>query len=105
MIEEVDTEEGSNRCKEGCRDEIQQPLGNDQKLERMEGFRPAPLEILNHVKINVGAETPISTVKGIVGTSSLEISFSKAELRKAEEKMTQAFITFHHKLRLLKGYW
>lgn len=68
-------------------------------------FRPAPLEVLNHVKINVQPETPISTVKGCLMSSNSELSFSKAELNKAEKRMTRAFIEFYKKLRLLKSYW
>ncbi|KAK9272573.1 hypothetical protein L1049_002947 [Liquidambar formosana] len=68
------------------------------------GFRPATLEILNHVKINVTAETPVSTLKGILMCSNFDLLFSKEELRKAEQLMKQAFIEFYQKLRLLKGY-
>lgn len=78
-----------------------------QKHERKGGrIGPAPLEILNdHVAINVEPETPISTVKGILRTLNFETSSSKAELRKAEAQMKRAFLTFHHKLLLLKSYW
>ena len=68
-------------------------------------FRPASLKILNHVKISVKPETPVSTLKGILMISKSNLSFSKKELRKAEERMTQAFIEFYKKLRTLKGYW
>lgn len=68
-------------------------------------FRPAPLEVLDHVKINVEPETPISTVKGILMSSNSDLSFSKAELKKAEERMTKAFVEFYQRLRLLKSYW
>ncbi|GMY13726.1 phosphate transporter PHO1 homolog 9 [Fagus crenata] len=67
-------------------------------------FRPASLKILNHVKISVTPETPVSTLKGILMISKSNLSFSKKELRKAEEQMTQAFIEFYKKLRTLKGY-
>ncbi|XP_031396311.1 phosphate transporter PHO1 homolog 9-like isoform X2 [Punica granatum] len=66
--------------------------------------RLAPLEILDHVKINVAADTPVSTLKGILMISDSDLSFSKAELRKAEERMTRAFAVFYRKLRLLKSY-
>lgn len=64
--------------------------------------RPASLEILDHVKINVAPDTPISKLKGILTCSS---SFSKDQLKKSEELMVQAFVEFYHKLRLLKSYW
>lgn len=106
MIKEVDSEERSSRTsKQDGQDEFRQPSEKDQEGICVRSFRPPPLEILNHVKINVEAETPISTLKGILGISSSEISCNKAELRTAEEKMTKAFVSFHHKLRLLKSYW
>lgn len=71
----------------------------------IKGFRPASLDILNHVKINVTPETPVSTLKGILMSSNSDFSFSRKELRKAEQQMTQAFIEYYQKLRLLKSYW
>ncbi|OIS99169.1 PREDICTED: phosphate transporter PHO1 homolog 9-like [Nicotiana attenuata] len=68
------------------------------------GFRPAPLEILDYVKINVEPETPLSTLRNCCMTSTSELSFSKEELRKAEEQMRKAFVEFYQKLRLLKSY-
>lgn len=68
-------------------------------------FRPAPLEILDHVKINVDPDTPVSTLRNIIKSSLSDLSFSKEELRKAEEKLRRAFIEFYQKLWLLKSYW
>ncbi|GMP28808.1 hypothetical protein CsSME_00004200 [Camellia sinensis var. sinensis] len=67
-------------------------------------FRPTSLEVLNCVKINIAPETPVSTLKNIIMSSKSDLSFSKQELRKVEEKMRQAFIEFYQKLRLLKSY-
>ncbi|KAK6280059.1 hypothetical protein POUND7_020326 [Theobroma cacao] len=83
--------------------------GNDrEKLNgaeaNIQGFRPAPLDVLDHVKINCQPETPISTLKGVIKSSKLNLSFSRQELRKREEKITQAFVEFYRKLRLLKTY-
>ena len=64
----------------------------------------ASLEVLDHVKINIEPETPISTLK-IILTSSYDLSFTKEELRKAHDLMTKAFIQFHKNLRVLKSYW
>ncbi|CAK7322956.1 unnamed protein product [Dovyalis caffra] len=72
--------------------------------QNMEAFRPASLEVLDHVKINVEPETPVSTVKNIISSSKLDLSYSKEELRKAEQLMTQAFVEFYRKLRFLKSY-
>lgn len=71
----------------------------------IEGFRPASLEILDHVKINVTTpETPVSTIKGLLLSSKSDHQFSKKELRKAEEQLGTALKEFYHKLRLLKSY-
>ncbi|VVA20084.1 PREDICTED: phosphate transporter PHO1 [Prunus dulcis] len=70
----------------------------------IKGFKPPSLEILDHIKINVTPETPVSTVKGILKSSKPDLSFSKKELRKAEEQMTEAFNEFYQKLRLIKSY-
>ena len=54
----------------------------------VEGFRPASLEILDHVKINMTTpETAMSTIKGLLPSSKSDPSFSKKELRKAEEQI------------------
>lgn len=75
-----------------------------QPPKTYEGYRPAPLEVLDHVKINVDAETPVSTLRKAIGSSTLELSFSKDELRRAEEKLRKAFVEFYQHLRLLKRY-
>ncbi|CAA3021115.1 phosphate transporter PHO1 homolog 3-like [Olea europaea subsp. europaea] len=80
---------------------------NDQKYNpnRIRTTRPAPLEILNHVKFNTAQETPRSTIKGFLNLpNQTDLKFSKANLKKAEEQLKKAFIEFYHKLRLLKSY-
>lgn len=68
-------------------------------------FRPASLETLDHVKINMTTpETPLSTIKGLLSSSKSDQSFSKKELRKAEEQISIALKEFYNKLRLLKSY-
>ncbi|XP_042060255.1 phosphate transporter PHO1 homolog 9-like isoform X2 [Salvia splendens] len=76
----------------------------EEKTKILEGLRPARLQVLEHVKINVDPDTPVSTLKNVVMSSKLELSFSKDELRRAEKKMRKAFIEFHQQLRLLKSY-
>ncbi|KAL5807813.1 hypothetical protein ACOSQ3_028504 [Xanthoceras sorbifolium] len=70
----------------------------------IKGFRPASLEILDHVKIKIEPETPVSTLKGVLSGSISDMTFTKRELQKAEELMTRAFVEFYQKLRLLKSY-
>ncbi|KAK8644345.1 hypothetical protein V6N13_123654 [Hibiscus sabdariffa] len=85
-------------------------MSNDGILEEeMKGaddrhFRPASLDVLDHVKINVELETPIATLRSVIKSSKSGLSFSRQELRTAEEKISQAFIEFYRKLRLLKSY-
>ncbi|KAL5095866.1 hypothetical protein RYX36_000193 [Vicia faba] len=71
----------------------------------IQGFRPAPLEVLDHVKINVNTpETPVSTIKGLLLSSKTDQAFNKKELKKADLLLSQALKEFYHKLRLLKKY-
>ncbi|MCD7447328.1 hypothetical protein HAX54_027192 [Datura stramonium] len=76
----------------------------DEAKKNLARFRPAPLDVLDNVKINIEPATPISTLKNVIKTSKPNLSFSKNELRKAEEQMKKAFAGFHQKLRLLKSY-
>lgn len=86
-------------------EQLQDEHGENRKSPINPGnLRPAPVEVLHHVKINVQAETPISTIKGCFMNLNSHLSFSEAELRKAEKQMTQAFAEFYKKLRLLKNY-
>ncbi|KAJ8546044.1 hypothetical protein K7X08_018627 [Anisodus acutangulus] len=87
--EEIEEDESSI----GKRDQV--------KLAR---FRPAPLEILDNVRINIEPATPVSTLKKLIKASKANLSYSKDELRKAEEQMKKAFVEFYQKLRLLKNY-
>ncbi|XP_028762025.1 phosphate transporter PHO1 homolog 3 [Neltuma alba] len=67
--------------------------------------RPAPLEVLNHVRFNNSLETPRSTIKGFLNYSAQkELQFNRKNLKKIEEQLTKAFIEFYQKLRLLRNY-
>lgn len=86
-------------------------LATDPKGKEVKGeadtayYAPTSLEVLDHVKVNVEPETPVSTLQSILMSSKSSLSFSREELRKVEEQMRQAFIEFYQKLRLLKSYW
>ncbi|EEF39970.1 xenotropic and polytropic murine leukemia virus receptor pho1, putative [Ricinus communis] len=68
-------------------------------------IRPAPLEILNRVKINNTLETPRSTIKGVLKVPQhTELKFTRENLRKVEEQLKRAFVAFYQKLRLLKSF-
>lgn len=66
--------------------------------------RPASLDLLPHVRINISPETPVSTLKYMVASSKARLSYNKKELRNSEELMTRALIQFYQKLQVLKGY-
>jgi len=86
-------------------EDINHVAQTNSKTNSIEGFRPAPLEILDHVKINViTPETPVSTIKGLLLNSKPDKEFNKKELKKADEKLSAALKEFYHKLRLLKRY-
>nr|BAJ34278.1 unnamed protein product [Eutrema halophilum] len=77
----------------------------DVNTSRMRGLRPAPIDVLDRVKINNTKETPRSTIKGVLQVSSqTELKFSRDNLRKVEERLRRAFVEFYQKLRLLKSY-
>ncbi|KAL6983455.1 hypothetical protein U1Q18_016841 [Sarracenia purpurea var. burkii] len=68
-------------------------------------FKPDPLEILDHVKINNTLENPISTIKGVLKDSKeWDLSFNKEELRKVEGRLKLVLIEFYRKLHLIKHY-
>lgn len=101
VIQEVEMRDEGN-----IEDEVRpanEPQSNIHK-RMVVGFRPPSLEVLNHVKINVTPETPVSTLKSVLMYSQSDLSFSKEELRRIEENMRRAFVEFYQKLRLLKGY-
>uniref|UniRef100_A0A6N2NL06 SPX domain-containing protein n=1 Tax=Salix viminalis TaxID=40686 RepID=A0A6N2NL06_SALVM len=78
--------------------------GEDPKI-MVRSFRPAPLEILNRVKINNTQATPRSTIKNFLKVpQETEIKFTRDNLRRVEEQLKVAFVEFYQKLRLLKSY-
>ncbi|CAM8903494.1 unnamed protein product [Rhodiola kirilowii] len=89
MIQEVEMSRN-----EGARDKKKSGKNRDR----------APLGVLDNVKINLEPDNPVSTLRGIVLDSKLDLCYNKGELRKAKELMTHAFVEFHKRLRLLKSY-
>ncbi|XP_070671152.1 phosphate transporter PHO1 homolog 3 [Malus domestica] len=76
-----------------------------KKSESRRGTRPAPLDILDRVKMNHTVETPCSTIKGFLNVApQTELKFSRVNLNKVEEQLRGAFVVFYQKLRLLKSY-
>ncbi|XP_059592733.1 phosphate transporter PHO1 homolog 3 [Vitis vinifera] len=75
------------------------------KPNSIRGTRPAPLQILDRVKMNNTVETPCSTIKGFLNPDQLTaLYFTRENLKRVEQKLKKAFIEFYHKLCLLKSY-
>ncbi|WCJ22198.1 EXS (ERD1/XPR1/SYG1) family protein [Euphorbia peplus] len=104
-------EEGLSLQEQTSDDSSHDNEDEDEKVEQVEkpkrliDRRPAPLEVLDHVRINNTLETPRSTIKGFLGVHPAnELKFTRDNLRKVEEQLKRAFVEFHHKLRLLKSF-
>ncbi|KAI3784850.1 hypothetical protein L1987_43957 [Smallanthus sonchifolius] len=77
----------------------------DQKrLEDVDEYKMASLDVLNRVKINATTETPVSTVRSVFNSLNMDLNYNKNELKEAQGKLKQAFLEFHQKLRFLKNY-
>ncbi|KAL2933260.1 Phosphate transporter PHO1-like protein 10 [Bienertia sinuspersici] len=64
-----------------------------------------PLNVLNRVKIRNTLHGPVSVIRGVLRDfKDKNLSFSKAELKQAEELLKTAFTEFYKELRLLKNY-
>ncbi|KAI7750445.1 hypothetical protein M8C21_004698, partial [Ambrosia artemisiifolia] len=84
--------------------EVIQEDKQEKRTEAAKGYKMASLDVLNYVKINAAPETPVSTVKNVFKGLNFDLRFNKSEFKVAEEKLKQAFIEFHEKLRFLKNY-
>ncbi|GMI99251.1 hypothetical protein like AT3G29060 [Hibiscus trionum] len=84
--------------------ESEEISGEETKKPDDTHFKTDPSNVLDHVKINVELEDPISILRSVIQSSIPDVSFGRQELRTAEEKISQAFVEFHRKLRFLKSY-
>ncbi|CAN8265970.1 unnamed protein product [Cochlearia groenlandica] len=75
-----------------------------EQTQEKKVFKPAPVEMLDHIKLKIEPETPLTTLKCMIMGLTSEQTFSKAELKRAEELMNRAFVEFYQKLRFLKSY-
>ena len=100
--EDKPSEKSNNNAKQTA----VQPQKPPPKSQNMKKARPAPLDVLNRVRINNTLETPRSTIKTILNVPlQTELKFNRKNLKKVEDQLKLAFIEFHQKLRLLKNYW
>ncbi|XP_075659703.1 phosphate transporter PHO1 homolog 3-like isoform X7 [Castanea sativa] len=91
--------------KDDKENEIVNQKVREQKPKNLKAARPAPLEILSHVKMNNTLETPRSTIKGLLKHPvHAELNYTRENLRKVEDQLKPAFVEFYQKLRLLKNY-
>ncbi|KAK8691622.1 hypothetical protein V6N13_075123 [Hibiscus sabdariffa] len=80
--------------------EVQKPV-----VKELKGRKPAPLQILNRVKMNNTLATPRSTIKGVLNVPKhTELKFNRDNLKKVEDQLKRAFVEFYQKLRLLKSF-
>ncbi|XWS64232.1 hypothetical protein CRYUN_Cryun06bG0168700 [Craigia yunnanensis] len=80
--------------------QVQNPVVNNLKARK-----PAPLQILNRVKMNNTLATPRSTIKGFLNVpKQTELKFNRENLKKVEDQLKRAFVEFYQKLSLLKSY-
>ncbi|KAK9024182.1 hypothetical protein V6N11_004359 [Hibiscus sabdariffa] len=80
--------------------EVQKPV-----IKQSKGRKPAPLQILNRVKMNNTLATPRSTIKGVLNVPNhTELKFNRENLKKVENQLKRAFVEFYQKLRLLKSF-
>ncbi|KAI3726117.1 hypothetical protein L1987_65914 [Smallanthus sonchifolius] len=75
-----------------------------KKLEDVDEYKMASLDVLNRVKINATTETPVSTVRSVFNSLNMNLNYNKNELKEVQGKLKQAFLEFHQKLRFLKNY-
>ncbi|KAH7858067.1 hypothetical protein Vadar_019627 [Vaccinium darrowii] len=76
-----------------------------EKPNNLRTNRPAPLDILNQVKMNIIIETPRSSIKDLLNIPKPEeIQFNRKNLKKVEEQLKRVFTEFYQKLRLLKNF-
>ncbi|KAI3761967.1 hypothetical protein L1987_52390 [Smallanthus sonchifolius] len=94
----------TNQRNTGYPKEVIHEEHQEKRSDDVREYQMASLEVLNHIKINTTAETPLSAIKNVFHGSKSDLHFNKKELRDAKEKLKQAFIEFHEKLRLLKNY-
>ncbi|KAE8666048.1 Phosphate transporter PHO1-like protein 5 [Hibiscus syriacus] len=74
-------------------------------LKRFKQHKPAPLQILDRVKMNNTLETPRSTIKVFLNApQSSDLKFNRENLKSIENKLKRAFVEFYRKLLLLKSY-
>ncbi|XP_039059882.1 phosphate transporter PHO1 homolog 3-like isoform X3 [Hibiscus syriacus] len=72
---------------------------------KLKEHRPAPLQILDRVKMNNTLATPGSTIKVFLNApKQSDLKFSRENFKRAENKLKRAFVEFYRKLLLLKSY-
>ncbi|XVF03291.1 hypothetical protein REPUB_Repub04eG0248700 [Reevesia pubescens] len=107
-------EEGTSIHEESDEDKEDKESINDMKEKvqvqkpvaiNVRDRKPAPLQILNRVKMNNTLETPRSTIKGFLNVpKQTELKFNTENLKKVEDQLKRAFVEFYQKLRLLKSF-
>ncbi|KAK2636154.1 hypothetical protein Ddye_030946 [Dipteronia dyeriana] len=102
--EDDSDEEPSEKTNNAAKQTVQ-TLKLPSKSLNIKTARPAPIDVLNRVRINNTLQTPRSTIKTVLKVPlQTELTFNKGTLKKVEDQLKRAFIEFYRKLRLLKNY-
>lgn len=111
QIDTLEEEEEEMNNTEELIDAMKEPQNREfssnqeRKPNSIRAIRPAPLRVLEHVKMNNTLETPRSTVTGCLNVpQSRGMNYTQENLEKAENQLKRAFVEFYRKLRLLKSY-
>ncbi|KAJ7953853.1 Phosphate transporter PHO1-like protein [Quillaja saponaria] len=102
VIEEESSQEQSDDSSDERVDNNETVAINQNNIK---STRTAPLDVLDHVKLNKTLETPREIITGLLDhNAQTELIFTKKNLRKVEEQLKGAFVEFYQKLRLVKSY-
>ncbi|KAK8265595.1 hypothetical protein V6Z11_D12G186900 [Gossypium hirsutum] len=98
--DESDEDKKDTVNKESGEQNIEKPVGSKFKKHK-----PAPLQILDRVKMNNTLATPRSTIKVFLNApKQSDLKFDRENLKRVENKLKRAFVEFYQKLLLLKSY-
>ncbi|XP_039042271.1 phosphate transporter PHO1 homolog 3-like isoform X2 [Hibiscus syriacus] len=82
-----------------------QPIEKPVIVNKFKQHKPAPLQILDRVKMNNTLETPRSTIKVFLNAPKQSgLKFNEENFKIVENKLKRAFVEFYQKLLLLKSY-
>ncbi|GMJ09543.1 PHO1 homolog 3 [Hibiscus trionum] len=86
-------------------DIVELNIDKPMDVNKFKEHKPAPLQILDRVKMNNTLATPQSAIKVILNApKQSDLKFDRENLKRVEDKLKRAFVEFYRKLLLLKSY-